>query len=581
MIKNTILHFFVLITIVLLFGINVCCAEISPQTKMSTSVNHDMQEKEIFTVNYETTFDRACTIAQNVIRECMGGSRLGCRGAVAAVDSYQEATHLYDALRTFNDAIIYWQCPSETRDYLFSEDVGSKGVIPFFLDLQETDGEYLGNIPIAKWTLKAGHGYEIESGGGFDLVYKPRRNLRDDLAANAELIATIYRYWKFFDDTSYFDKFYNKLLKYVDFRASWLDPETSLFQSSLVLGDVAPRYAIPRSCATVYNNAECMRLFQYFSELAKAVDKIKDAKRYAQLAYQIKRAMNQHLWDESLGYYRVKIFTRVTEDENSPLYNLTNDDRFYVGDNIVALAFGIPDTLVREEKLVASIERVGGLKGCYGTSVLPPYPNGYYHKRMDNHCYWNGDIWPVRGTRFAVWSYRNGYPELGWKVIAKQANLATRDNGFCEFYEGEGKISEGLGASQNAFTAAPYMHAVIEGLFGLVPDYPNNVVYIHPSLTRSGRIQCRLGMHTFDFKVEIDQIAKFINMAIDTTYSGQADFCILLPNSSEQWEVYKQKQKISSKIKKKGNAAYLVFDEKLNSGNNDLVIICNRERNKD
>lgn len=539
-----------------------------------------MVERDIatgFGIHYEKSFDEAAALSLRGIRNCMGRNRLGFRGAIVAEKGYDDGVWLYDSLRTFNDAILYCVGSEEAKDYLYAECPGSLGVIPFFARLQETEGLYAGNIPVAKyvpWTAYPPgfhRRHDIDYGGTFDHSYNPRKNHRDEVAANSIFVRSMHRYWKLFNDVSYAAKYYDVMAEYVEFRARDIDEETGLFRSTFGLADVAAYTAIPKSCALVYNNAECAQLFQEFSEIAFALQKEEAGETYQALARKMKDGINAHLWDETLKYYRVKIFSRIVSDEKHPFYGIADDNRFFVGDNITVLYHCIPDSRKKAQSLIAAIEKADGKLKLYGSSVTPPYPHGCFPQIMDNHNYWNGDIWPVRGTPYATALFRMGYPDRAREVLAKQVAVFKRDDGFYEYYEGDAE-GKGKGAFNNCFSSSPYIAALVEGLFGLDPDYPNGIVHIHPSLRHSGSMRCQLGAHSFELGVTIDGVSGDVELSVDTTYSGAVDFRILLPDHTLRCHVHKDSERIPSHIERTGEAVYAVFASELDSGTTRFVV---------
>jgi len=521
-------------------------------------------------ITYDSTLDKANKIAMRDIKMSIGQNRCGCLGVVpdSAVDGYVDGVWLNDAIWVWCDAILYWTSSDEARDYLYSETLGALGVIPFFANLQETEGEHAGNIPVAKY-IKGHLDYEIDYGGLFDLAYSPRKNYRDEVSAGAFFIHAMHRYWKLFNDTSYITKYYRVMQKYMEYREKGIDNTTNLFKSTYGLADVCIDYATWQSCALIRVNGECFRMFARFSEIAETIGKKTDAEKYRTIAYKVKKAINIYLWQKERSRYEIKIFHTPTTNKNSPAYRITEDHHFFVVGNMALLYFGIPDDETKTKSLIAEIEKAdGGLK-LYGQSVEPPYPDGWHHSpTFDSGNYWNGDVWPSFASWYAIALFRLGYPDKAMDVLTKQARVAGRDGGFYEFYEDDAK-GAGKGAFHFVFTAAAYQRALVEGLFGLEADYPKRKVCIHPSLRHSGSIICQLGRHRADMVVEIDNAIRAIKLSINTTYSGPADFRILIEDSACTCEVTKNgKTKVISSLERIGDEKYAVFTSELNSGTN-------------
>jgi len=518
-------------------------------------------------ITYDPTLDRALEIAKADIRMCMGVNRCGCRGVIPAGRGYGDGVWLADAMWSFDDGVIYWMSASEARDYLYSEVPGAMGVIPFFASLQEETGEHAGNIPIAKY-LRGAHDYDIDYGGMFDLSYSPRRNHRDEVPAGAFFIHGMYRYWKLFNDKSYITKYYDAMHKYMRYRQKGLDEATGLFRSAYGLGDVCIDHAVPRSCALVRVNGECYRMFNRFSEMAEAIGKEEDARTYRGIAERIRDGINTHLWNRERNRYEIKVFCNPTTDESSPAYGITEDDRFFIADNMALLYFGVPDSQEKTEALMDEIERAEGGLRLYGQSVEPPYPDGWHNRIFDGGRYWNGDVWPAFASWYAISLFRLGYPDKAMDVLTRQAEVAVRDGGFYEYYEDDAN-GAGKGAFRYCFTAAPYIRAMVEGLFGLDADYPNQKVHIYPSLRRSGNVTCQLGMHSIDMTVNVNDRAAARKLMMRTTYSGPTDFRVLIKDGATACKVTKDmKIDLPCNVKKIGDATYAVFESGLDAGTN-------------
>ncbi|MCD6464828.1 hypothetical protein J7L27_00455 [Candidatus Bathyarchaeota archaeon] len=538
-------------------------------------MNYSSPNDADLTINYDPTLNEANEIAKQNIRMCMGENRCGCRGVPPAGKGYEDGVWLADALWAFIDGIIYWVTPKESKSYLYSEDPKAMGVISFFANLQEKTGEHAGNIPVAKYKTKD-HGwmgeYDIDYGGMFDLAYVPRKNHRDEAGSGFFFIEAMHRYWKYFNDESYLIKYYDVMRKYINYRLKNIDEKTGLFRSTYGLGDVCIDYAVPKSCALIYNNAFCYATFKRFSEIAKAIGKSNDAEKYWKIAEKMKKGINTYLWDEKLGYYKIKIFCNPTTNKNSPAYGITEDNHFFVAGNMMVIYFEIPDNMHKIKTLMANIEKADGKLKLYGQSVEPPYPNGWHNKIFNDGTYWNGDVWPCFGSWYAIALFRLGYPDEALRILSRQAEVAVRDKGFYEYYEDD-EEGAGKGAFYYCFTAAPYQAALVRGLFGLDADYPNRRIYIHPSLRHSGSISCQLGAHNLKMSADVENHQNKIILTIDTTYSGQANFKVLVKNGVGSCEVTKDDgTNVPCYIKRIGKANYVIFDTNINMGLNVLNI---------
>ena len=525
-------------------------------------------------VTYDPALDEANEIAKADIRMCMGQNRGGCLGVPPAAIGYDDGVWLADSLWAFVDGIVYWTGVEESEKYLYSETPGSMGVIPFFSRLQEKAGVNAGNIPVA-WYIGRHHGhmgdYDMDYGGMFDLAYVPRKNHRDEVGPGFFFIEAMHRYWKLFADAHYMAKYYDVMRSYVDYRERGLDAKTGLFRSTYGLGDVCVDHAVPGSSALTYNNCFCYMTFERFSRMAQAIGEDADAKRYGETAQRMREAINAHLWNGKHGRYETKIFCNPTTNRKSPAYGITEDDRFHVGGNMLLLFFDVPDSLQKTATLMGEVERADGGLALYGQSVEPPYPDGWHNRIFNGGNYWNGDAWPAFAGLYAIALFRLGYPERALKVLRGEAEAAIRDGGFYEYYEDDQR-GAGKGAFHYCFTAAPYQRALVEGLFGLDADYPSRRISVHPSLRHSGRISCQLGMHRFGVVVEVE--GGFTRLSIETTYSGSADFRVLIEDSATICEATGGGgEALPCNTGKLGEGTYVTFESGVDVGVNSFELI--------
>ncbi len=206
----------------------------------------------------------------------------------------------------------------------------------------------------------------------------------------------------------------------------------------------------------------------------------------------------------------------------------------------------------------------------HGLSAYPPYPEGYgWPSLMYPHRYWNGDVWPMAGCRYASALFGIGYPDLAQTVLRNVARAVIRDQGFSEYHEADAEAGK-LGAFQYGFSAAPFQRAVVEGLFGLEPDCPHHALDIRPSVRHSGCIECRLGMYEVAMDVAVDQ--NRIALALDTDFRGLALFRVLLPNCGATWSAATDGRRIPSSISTTGQAAYLSFEDLVCEQSSSYVI---------
>jgi hypothetical protein len=342
--------------------------------------------------------------------------------------------------------------------------------------------------------------------------------------------------------------------------------------------DVCIDHAVAGSCAIFTVNGLLCTAMEQFSQMAKAAGHRQDANRYHQLALDLRQAINKNLWNEKNSRYEIKILRSVTENRNSPAFNITEDHYFFPGshgrflDDWGDYGWLIPDSPERVARIIHSIEEAqAGIK-VYAPMVFPAYPDGWHNKILNGGKYCNGDCWPQFGLRYLTALFRQGYPDIALRGLENMAEVVKRDNCFYEYYENDGE-GKGKGVSKNNWANARYMHALVKGLFGLQADYPNHKVYIQPSLKKSGKIKCRLGMHGFEVDCS-NNGSEAQRVMVTTTYKGPVDFRILLSASLKKCRVSMDSKKIiHNRIVTIGQARYAVFKASVRPGHNLFTVI--------
>ena len=532
-------------------------------------------------INYESDIDSASNIA---IRDLNQAKTVKCGCLTVqpqAIGGSYDGVWLTDSGESY-EALRYWADNDYVRDYLYKTIDGEKGLIEFFAHYQETEGEHAGNLAEAIYGDPKHHWDKdrtIDYGGAFDLAYSPRKNYRD--LGNSVYIFCNYWYWKDFDDEYFITKYYDVMKRFLQYHLTRQDTGTGLIKSTYMIDhcDVCIDYAYPNSCSIFTVNALLSTAMQQFSEMAAAIGNHKDSLYYAKTAKDIKHAINTYLWNDENNRYEIKIFQNVTADASSPAYGISEDHYFFPAshgrflDDWGNYGWIIPDSPGRIAKIINSIEEAQqGIK-IYAPMVFPAYPDGWHNKIFEGGRYCNGDCWTQFGSRYLGALFNLGYPAIAFKGLKNLADVAVRDDCFYEFYE-DNQEGTGKGVSKNNWANSRYLHALVKGLFGLQADYPNNILYIHPSLLRSGRIKCRLGMHGIDMQIDVDKTTGSKNLAIKTTYSGPADFRILIENSVTSGRVIKNETtSLSCDVNKIGDASYIVFRDMLTVGVNTFNLL--------
>jgi hypothetical protein len=556
------------------YSIHAHCAD-GKITQQST-LDVDWQE---LVLQYDSDLDSAAHIAFRDLNLAKT-VKCGCLTVQPqAIGGSYDGVWLTDSGEAY-EAIRYWADNAYVKDYLYSTDENRKGLIDFFAQYQERDGENAGNLSEAIYG-DAKHHWDkdrtIDFGGAFDLSVKPRRNFRD--LGNSVYLFCNYWYWKDFDEVDFIGKYYDVMKKFLDYHLTRKDAPTGLITSTYMIDhcDVCIDQAVAGSCAVFTVNALLCTAMEQFSQMADAVGKKQDSKRYHQLADALKRAINRTMWNDKNNRYEIKILRPVTENSASPAFAITEDHYFFPAshgrflDDWGNFGWIIPENRERTARIINSIEEAQqGIK-IYAPMVFPAYPDGWHNKILNGGKYCNGDCWPQFGLRYLAALFRQGYPDIAMHGLNNMAAVVQRDNCFYEYYENDGE-GKGKGVGKNNWANARYLHALVKGLFGLQADYPNHKVYIHPSLEHSGKIKCRLGMHGFEVRYS-DQGAESKTLQVLTTYKGPVDFRLLLPASTQTCLVSRDgKKAIHCRIVTLGQNRYVVFKDSVHSGCNNYTL---------
>ncbi len=526
-------------------------------------------------IQYEADIDSASRIA---VRDLDKAKTVKCGCLTVqpqAVGGSYDGVWLTDSGECY-ESLRYWADNDYVRDYLYKDRDSEKGLIEFFAHYQENDGEYAGNLAEAIYGDPKHHWDKdktIDYGGAFDLSVKPRRNHRD--LGNSVYVFCNYWYWKDFDDAQYIVRYYDVMKNFLLYHLSRQDAKTGLIKSSYIIDhcDVCIDQAVPASCAVYTVNALLCLAMEQFGEMAAAIDHENDARYFLKTAEELRNAINAYLWNEKRNRYEIRIFHNVTTNTSSPAFGIKEDHYFFPASHGRFLddwgnpGWLIPDTPEKIEKIIYAIEEAQvGIK-IYSPMVFPAYPDGWHNKILNAGRYCNGDSWTQFGSRYLGALFTHGYPDIARKGLQSLAQTVLRDDCFYEYYEND-QQGAGKGVRNNNWANAAYLHALVKGLFGLQADYPNQILYIHPTVTHSGRIQCRLGKHAMDMTLDMNQTAGRIKLVIKTTYSGPADFRIRIDDAAKGCIIIKNKNRVPGKLGKIGAMTVVAFKMTLQPGEN-------------
>jgi hypothetical protein len=527
----------------------------------------------VLDVKYDPEIEAAIQISKldilaNRVRKAgaMGFSPGGAYDGIWLTDS----TFVLEAYR-------YWG--SEYRDFMYSDAPGQLGLVPRFAAAQDTDGQ----IPMAILRLKGMHGgtYYVEYGGRLDLAQK--RKEHRDLESSYMFVHANYMYWRDTADLTYARRYRNALRRALEPIDRRRDAATGLILMTYGIpnSDVCVDYAVPQTTAEPYFNGLYVRAYLEYADLVEALGDIAEAKVCRTKASALREAINRYLWIPARNRYEMRILrTPVSSDPTLPASQIHEDSRFPVVDNMLLIYYGIPDSRAKTEVLIAQIEDTEKGLAVVGRMVTPIYPDGFLTRNhlFDKGNYHNGDVWTWFSNQYAVALYRLGFPANADHVLRSQARVAIRDKGFSEYYQADEK-GAAKGAFHYATTAATFQLAVVDGLFGLGLDAPRRVLYVRPSLSRSGSLRVRLGGGLAALTLDMHPERKEMRVRWDADFSGQGEFRVLVPDAfpkGGQWTVTqrmpKRNQRLGCVVSSSGRGTYVEFKPALAPGAQDFVL---------
>jgi len=251
------------------------------------------------------------------------------------------------------------------------------------------------------------------------------------------------------------------------------DPRLGLVTSgfSADWGDVSPAHADQQAIyldartpqvAGLYTNALFHGAATRLADVYASVGNKERAAYWRSRAEGVKARLNERLWQESRGFYRLHLPAgRV------PPPAFDDSDTFAMGGNALAILTGVADERKTRRILkVAEKRRKAAAVSTIAGALLPPYPRGLFqHPAMrEEYAYQNGGQWDWFAGRLLSAAFDRGQARWAYPHLVDVAKKAVACGGLYEWHTREGR---GKGSSSYAGSAGALAGAVFEGLFGV------------------------------------------------------------------------------------------------------------------
>ncbi|MBI4165499.1 MAG: hypothetical protein HY508_07175 [Acidobacteria bacterium] len=201
------------------------------------------------------------------------------------------------------------------------------------------------------------------------------------------------------------------------------------------------------------------------AELAASLGKAEESSKYQKTFEELSRAINTYLWDEQDGaYYN---------------YDLREGHvrRRLVASTFDPLRLGIASASQRDRLLKRLLDPTQFNWGKLPVTSLAMTQTGY---RPDGA--WSGSVWTLLNLQIIAGLKDSGRPDLAadlnWATIQEFGN-------FREYLIPSSTTGEGGGAKRYGWSAAQYIQAVVENLFGVDFDAIKNTLSISPHVPKA------------------------------------------------------------------------------------------------
>lgn len=300
-------------------------------------------------------------------------------------------------------------------------------------------------------------------------------------------------------------------------------------------GDVTPAYADQRAIyldsrtpqvVSLYTNALFYRAATQMAEMQESVANRERAGYWRARAQVIRENINQHLWQEERGFYRMHLLVTPELVQGVPDVS----DIFALGGNAVAVLSGVADDRQAKRVFDVSEERQKRFNiSTIAGSLLPPFPAGFFkHPAVSGeYVYQNGGQWDWFAGRFLLAEFERGATRRAYRQLLEVARKNVRNNGL---YEWDSRTGEGRGSVNYAGSAGTLGEAVVRGLFGVY--LKGRALDLRIRLgERMGRI--RLRQPATDsyvaYSYSYDAAGGSVKLDYESNLNSSGRLCLLLP----------------------------------------------------
>ena len=326
------------------------------------------------------------------------------------------------------------------QDELVKHEIGS---VLNFLNEQHPDG----SIEIAIFPSKE---HDFASKMPHKNIHKPV------LAQHVAFIS------KHHTDTAWIEENFPKLVKFIAYYEQNAKHESGLyyFFDDFAIGvdnDPSTFYRPDNSSASIYLNSLMYMELGAMSHLASLIGRVEDANYYSTRQSELKKAINEHCYDEKDGmYYSCDINLRPIEPNvllhsGSPRHYSTLIQRLGCWSSFLPLWAGIPSHEQAERIIKENLLDEKAFWAPYGVRSLSKYEKMYRLVGTGNPSSWQGGVWILSNYFLFKALLRYGYKSEADELATKTLDLLAKDlensGAFHEYYNpetGEGLFNKGF-----------------------------------------------------------------------------------------------------------------------------------------
>ena len=326
------------------------------------------------------------------------------------------------------------------QDELVKHEIGS---VLNFLNEQHPDG----SIEIAIFPSKE---HDFASKMPHKNIHKPV------LAQHVAFIS------KHHTDTAWIEENFPKLVKFIAYYEQNAKHESGLyyFFDDFAIGvdnDPSTFYRPDNSSASIYLNSLMYMELGAMSHLASLIGRVEDANYYSTRQSELKKAINEHCYDEKDGmYYSCDINLRPIEPNvllhsGSPRHYSTLIQRLGCWSSFLPLWAGIPSHEQAERIIKENLLDEKAFWAPYGVRSLSKYEKMYRLVGTGNPSSWQGGVWILSNYFLFKALLRYGYKSEADELATKTLDLLAKDlensGAFHEYYHpetGEGLFNKGF-----------------------------------------------------------------------------------------------------------------------------------------